>query len=71
VAGVAGDVTGSAIGSGAFVLGDKRMRIAKLCCVIILTLPGAALAQVPDALPDYYPESYAEIVEAGARKGPW
>ena len=45
------------------------MRIAKLCCVIILTLPGAALAQVPDALPDYYPESYAKIVDAGRSEG--
>ena len=45
------------------------MRVARLCGVAVLALPGMALAQVPDSLPDYYPESYGEIVEAGRAEG--
>jgi iron(III) transport system substrate-binding protein len=45
------------------------MRIVKLCGVAVLALPGVALAQVPESLPDYYPESYAEVVDAGRAEG--
>ena len=45
------------------------MRTAKLCAVAVLALPGMALAQVPDSLPDYYPDDYGEIVEAAREEG--